>query len=284
MTATHFLYAAAGRPVYPTPQTGTCRICAERAVGAGFDAWVRDTFTNYDLLHPGDIICAPCQFYFDQQQPELTQRTGKDKLQRMQNYSHFVVDGEWIPLSKADKTRMADLLPRAQLAVIADSGQKHLIFRARPGWWQFEEKSMQPDVARLQTILAGTTRLYRVFSKTEIETGRYGQRRMLDYGLTALLADEAALAPARGTPYFDLALFLTQKGKDDDIGDGPERISAGVSCSAEDVDPALAGSQRGVQTEIRAQHLESVRGQSTGGGLRDDDQQVLQQSLFPPPD
>jgi len=70
----------------------TCRICGFEKTGDIFDDWVPDTFTNFGLLYPGNIICNDCKFWFNQHSVELQQRMGKDKPQKMQNYSHFVIN------------------------------------------------------------------------------------------------------------------------------------------------------------------------------------------------
>lgn len=89
---------------------------------------------DHDKLHDGSVVCHSCLFCFDDRSSALTTITGKDKPQRMRNYSHFVVNGRWHPLSKAAKPLMWQLLTQfPEVAVIAVSGQKHLIFRARPG-------------------------------------------------------------------------------------------------------------------------------------------------------
>jgi len=93
MHPTHLLWHAAGQPAYPQTDSGACRICGESSAGLSFDAWVRDTFTNHDALRPGAVICHVCQFAFAQDSALLAERTGKDKPQRMQNYSHIVADG-----------------------------------------------------------------------------------------------------------------------------------------------------------------------------------------------
>lgn len=111
-----------------------CRFCGGNGEGIQFQDWVKPTFTDRDKLLPGEIVCNACLFWFEEASQELANITGKDKPQRMRNYSHFVVNGEWIPLSKGDKARMVELLtsePFPELAAIADSGQKHIVFRAR---------------------------------------------------------------------------------------------------------------------------------------------------------
>ena len=106
MTATRALWDAAGQPGGDGNETGVCRICGQDGIGFPFAAWVRNTFTDWDKILPGEIICQPCQFSFAESSELLASRVGK----RMRNYSHFVVGGEWIPLSKADKTRMVEIL------------------------------------------------------------------------------------------------------------------------------------------------------------------------------
>ena len=136
----------------------------------------------------------------------------------MRNYSHFVLRGEWLPMSKGDKRGMyAVLLQGPELAVIAVSGQKHLIFRAQPGRWQVEEQSMVPDVAGLQSLMAPLQALYDGgFGKGEIESGHYSTRRIMTFGLEDWWALEDALRSARGSALFELAVFLLQKSEEKD--------------------------------------------------------------------
>jgi hypothetical protein len=73
---------------------------------SSFDDWVKESFTDWDKLLPGDSICSDCLFWFDESSETLMQRVGKDRPQKMRNYSHFIVNGDWIPCSKADKARV----------------------------------------------------------------------------------------------------------------------------------------------------------------------------------
>lgn len=103
----------------------TCRFCGQSdKSGRPFNQWVRPTFTDHDKLKPGNIICDDCLFWFDEKSLELAHVTGKDKPQRMRNYSHFIVNGQWTPLSKGDKAQMKEILltpPFPELAAIASS-------------------------------------------------------------------------------------------------------------------------------------------------------------------
>jgi len=187
----------------------------------------------------------------------LMRAVGKDKPQCMRNYSHFVVDGAWYPVSKGDKPRMYELLLRhSDVAVIAESGQKHLLIRAMVGLWQFEEQTLQPQPGELARLSVAINELYGVFNKNEIATGRYGQYRIGKFGVARWRELEQAIRAARGGVIFNLAVFLAQKG----VKDGTSGDRTAV------VDSVVAGSIGGLQAEVRAEHLATVRGQPAGSG------------------
>jgi hypothetical protein len=216
----------------PGSVVGICRTCGEPGTGLPFEEWVRPTFTDWSRLTIGEITCHACQFCFTDQNEPLTVMTGKDKTQRMRNYSHFVARGIWTPLSKGDKKGMrAQLTMQPEVAVIALSGQKHIIFRSKPGWWQIEEDTYRPFPDALNAALPIVEALYNGgFAKTEIQTGRYIQRRILDFGLSGWDALERRVWAMRGSPVLDLALFLAQKEEaDDERRDSGETPVASIS-------------------------------------------------------
>ncbi len=207
--------------------TDICRICAADDVnGIDFHKWVRPTFTDHDKLVDGNIICDKCLFWFDESSTDLASRLGKESPQRMRNYSHFVVNGEWIPLGKGDKERMKELLlgaPFPELAAIAESEQKHIVFRATwnprgadAGWVQFEEQSLFVKPDELRKLLDIIELLYREFTKKEIETGVYKSHRIRKFGIEEWYALESQLRVVRSSSLFFLALFLSQKREEND--------------------------------------------------------------------
>jgi hypothetical protein len=228
--------------------TGTCRICGQDGTGMPFGEWVRDTFTDHDKLRPGEIICHACQFLFAEASELLAQRVGKDKPQRMRNYSHLVVNDTWHPLSKGQKREMRGLLLQSpSLAVIAESGQKHLLFRAQPGWLQFEEQSVPLNTSALQHHLDVVDALYRHFNKAEIASGRYLPHRIKVCGVELFADLEERAAPLRGGLYFEVALFLAQQEEDNGQAAG-ETTSA--DNRGEPARPDVAGTEPGVQIEL----------------------------------
>jgi hypothetical protein len=248
---THLLWHAAGEPSGSGDAHGTCRVCGLESTGLPFADWVRPTFTDWDKLRPGDILCRACQFSFKEHSELLAARADKEKPQRMRNYSHFVVGGEWLPLSKAQKAEMALILLKKspQVAAVAVSGQKHIVFRAQPGWWQVEEQSMLPDPAALEWLLERVEKLYVGFSKAEIGIGDYAQHRALKFGVGRWGAYEETLKPLRGTALFNLALFLAQKKNGAGYGgnQGTEQIAhAGGGAAGR----GLAGDPRQLQIPL----------------------------------
>jgi len=258
-----------------------CRICGKQAIGDDFNSWARPTFTNWDVLYPGDIICEDCAFWFQQKSTALQEKMGKDKPQKMQNYSHFVIDGEWIPLSKSDKSRMTELLLGDQfpeLAAIADSGQKHIVFRAirnprrsKEGWVQFEEQAIFVEPEKLQLILDATIELYETFSKTEIQSGKYSSNRIMKFGLNRWQKLENRIKYLRGSKLFDLAIYLTQKRSEDGDDEGSsERIA----------DDFVEGDTVRLQEPLSDVDLGSVRESDSQRSIHKQSEQVHQFDLF----
>ena len=217
LLGTLILWRAAGQPPGKGKVAGVCRICGCDSAGLDFDGWVRPTFTDHDKLLPGSILCHACQFSFEERSALLARLVGKEKPQRMRNYSHFIVDGVWIPLSKGNKPRMREILLNENpgLAIIAESGQKHIIFRAVPGIVQFEEQQIQ-NWQSLDGLLSPIEQLYTRFSKSEIREGNYAQHRVLKFGVTEWQQLESQIKSMRQSPLFALALFLAQREEIDD--------------------------------------------------------------------
>jgi len=269
---TWILWEAAGRPRGQGDEPGVCRVCGQDGTGLPFDDWARPTFTDWDKLVTGKILCHACQFSFEERSEQLAQLVGKEKPQRMRNYSHFVAGGEWIPLSKSDKSTMADILLHQdwQIAVIAESGQKHILFRATPGVVQFEEQQL-PDLSDLGGLLATIQALYTGFSKAEIETGRYRQHRIRKFGLEKWRELEMKITHRREELLFKLALFLAQKGAE---GDRTAREGGDIAGDH------LAGGAEGLQEPLPDEHLATVRGQREKRGVYEQPGQIRQLALL----
>jgi len=260
---------------------GQCRFCGQTSEGVAFEKWVKPTFTDFDKLQGGEIVCNACLFFFDEANEELAKRMSKDKPQRMRNYSHFIVNGEWIPLSKGNKDKMRELLLGdvfPELAAIADSGQKHIVFRAtrnaagsKAGWVQFEEQRLYIIPDELRRLLGQVEQLYSVFSKEEIETGDYASRRILKFGLGRWKELENQIKDQRGKPLFSLALFLAQRSDD---GSGNTEQGGGFAESD------LARDASRLQKPLSNDNLDTVRESSKKRSIHKQSGEVHQPALF----
>jgi hypothetical protein len=132
---------------------------------------------------------------------------------------------------------------------------------------------VQPFPVQLQSALLPVVELYSGgFSKAEIKTGRYIQKRIIDFGLLSWRKLEDVIRPIRGSIVLELALFLAQKEDDDgsEISDG--RTTA---------DPDLAGIGQRIQKPVCQDNLATIRGQRKIGSLHQQLKQISQFSLFP---
>lgn len=232
-TATTLLHRAARFPDASSPAeptTGACWLCG-KAINQGIPARlvIKDTFMDHDKARCATAthFCVACAWSFS----ERVIMAGRDKPQRLRNYSHIVRGDEWHCLSKGQKSEMRRLLldpPAGEwLAVIAESGQKHIIFRAPVAFGrercaiQFEETRLTYVPADLRALIDATTALLTGgLSKSEIASGDYASYRLMRLGLDSFLPHETTIRPRRGSALFRLALFLAQ-------GDPDERQSAG---------------------------------------------------------
>lgn len=285
---TQLLYAAAGAPPVPgaeTTDSARCWLCGGALDGSGVPRRqaVKATFTDHDCARAPEsgAFCAACAWIMAERNDALTARTSKDKPQRGRNYSHFVKAGAWYPLSKAQKGDMRTLLlepPFLELAVIADSGQKHLVFKARAnppgaaaGWVQFEEQTLWIEPAQLAETLELVEALYVAFSKEEIATGAYNHRRVLDFGLEQWRALETEIRPLRKRALFNLALFLAQRSDDDRGTTDDGRRSAGDS---------VARRAGGLQEQVPDDDLDAVREPGAQRGVHEQPGEVRQLPLL----
>ena len=185
--------------------------------------YIKPTFTDHDILHDSPYICEGCAFAWDEASTDIMEAVGKDKPQRFRNYSWIVKDGQCYVLSKAQKREMADLIGYGgvpEIAIIAESGQKHLAFEAEcnpqgqtVGWVQFEKVRFLFDQARFATIYDATCQLYDAgHTKDAILTGRYKFYPNTDIHLWHEC--ETFLHTVRNDIHFELAVYLTTKSNE----------------------------------------------------------------------
>jgi hypothetical protein len=197
---------------------GICRITGKESEGVIFEKWVRDTFTDLGSLKPGTIISNEALFCFDEASEAVQKKTGKEKLQRFRTYSHIIYKDQWYCVTKADKKKIFELIcDDAELVCLTDSGQKHILFKHKPGMWQLDEVYIMPDIDHLKFLHLHMCDLLKLgFSQTEILTGNYITNRVLKAGMPEWKRIEEKIKRHRGSQMMEFAgwmLFIDEESK-----------------------------------------------------------------------
>ena len=199
---------------YPKFQEkGICRITGEESEGLNFSKWVKKTFTDYSYLKEGTIISNEALFCFEEKNKPLTEFLGKENLQKLRSYSIIVTDKIHL-VTKADKAKITYLLQEnPQIVCLAESGQKHILFKHKIGFWQLEETNdIKPNLELFNKIMQTAQELLELgFSQTEIISGQYIQNRILKADIKVWKNLEDILKEYRGSKIFDFTTFLLHK-------------------------------------------------------------------------
>lgn len=189
---------------------GICRITGLNAEGINFNNWVKDTFTDIAYIKPGTIISNEAAFCFHEASEQIQKKVGKDKPQRFRTYSHIIHNNNWYCLTKADKKEIYELIiDGADLVCLTDTGQKHLLFKHKPGMWQLDETYIVPDTATLVLLHSNMCALMCLgFSQGEIISGKYDSNRLLKAGVKEWRFLENCIKPYRGSAIMNFAGWM----------------------------------------------------------------------------
>lgn len=203
------IYQICGKPIYGTVK-GTCRITGKPSEGIPFNKWVKKTFNDFDSLYPGDIISNTAALCFDESSTLLQQKTARDKPQRFRTYSHIIHKGQWYALTKADKRQMYALISAgAEVVCLAETGQKHIFFKHKPGFWQLEDMHLLPDIPLFKSLHSAMCAMLGMgFSQAEVISGNYLSGRLLKADLRKWKSLERQVREHRGSPMFNFAAFM----------------------------------------------------------------------------
>lgn len=220
---TQMLYAAAtGNQLQSLGNE--CWLCGGGGAEIPKYEFVKDTFTDHDKAKSpaSEFVCAACVWCAAESNEILTARLNAVKPQKIRGYSHIVKNGVWHVFSKSHKSEMRRIICEKTddewLAVIADSGQKHLVFRsqisiANTALVQFELQKVQFDISELDTLVSEIeTAMQFGISKNAIERGEYVDiKTAFAFGVENIKKLERVVKPKRGTGLLALALWLSQK-------------------------------------------------------------------------
>lgn len=189
---------------------GYCRITGQKSEGLEFDKWVKKTFNDYAFLKNGSIISNEALFCFDESSEIIKKKVRRDKLQRFRTYSHIVKNNNWYCLTKADKRKIYDLVVSdAEIVCLTETGQKHILFKHRQGFWQLDELFVIPDIELFKFLHVNMCELMNLgFSQKEIIENSYKQHRINKCGLKVWYKFESKIKQYRGTGIFDFTSFM----------------------------------------------------------------------------
>lgn len=225
------IYQIAGDSAKYGDTQGICRITGKPSSGLPFNKWVKKTFTNYSDIFPGDIISNEALFCFDEKSDLLREIMQKDKPQKFRTYSHFVHKNSWHVFTKANKAEMYSMLISEEqpvIAVMSDSGQTHLLFKHRMGFWQLEHEQVKPDPPLLKELMQQMQSLLLLgFSQTEVIEGNYKAHRIHKAGVSEWHALEAELKQHRDSGIFDIAGWLLHQPEEKNNSYEHKRASSG---------------------------------------------------------
>lgn len=206
---------------HDTPNAGgeTCFYCGDIA-GADSPLALSTSFVDWwSVARPDSgVVCRGCALALR----EKIAIDGKDKPQKTRNYSWFVTRREAVPLTKADKRRITEILARPPAEpwalALADSGQKHLLWRTPVNFGGPAPWTVQLEETTLCYVPEALMERCRTARSVVAAVGHPGAAaaatatslvRVFDEGGDAGLAAWEAWLGVRHEPLSRLALFLT---------------------------------------------------------------------------
>jgi len=230
MTAQATLHAIAGSPEVDgcAPTDGRCWVCShEMTRGQLVGKWMGSNYTDQNKARCPDAthICEPCVWCMSWVQPPgfPPPDPGKKGL-NLRLFSHLYDDRGYLALNKASKPAILKWLREPKqgqwFAAIADTGQKHVlpwtpVNPGQRGVVRFEERNIalpgEPGWALVDDIMRLLTD---GVTKDEVGTGDYTPRawKLTPAGVMQFESDHAG---KRGTAWFDLALWLSQRDEEE---------------------------------------------------------------------
>lgn len=223
-----------GGPYLPDGDPATdplCWLCGGETGGAGWPqpGTFPPTFTNHNLARvpTSRTVCGPCVALASKQtweayvaaHPDKGLKTGHAMSWRF--YSHLFTPGQHACPTRAGWRAILLSPPEPPfLAVMATSGQKHILFRGQVAtdreWFplQVEDERVWIDRAGFARCLDLFERLYHLgYTREEIATGRYNVARVHKLGASRWRELEAMFRPwrERDPGYVRVAAIVAQR-------------------------------------------------------------------------
>lgn len=190
---------------------GYCFLCGEHTThGMKLKKIFSNVFTDWNIgkCRTSTHVCPACCFSI------LTskERYGIRTFSNVANEENL-----WLP----NRSELRGFLvhpPTPPFVInLAVSQKKHIAFKGEVNYSRdiftvmYEEMPVLIDRKEFTRLLELVEHFLYGFTKTEITTGDYNQKRILDFGIEEWEAFEKRVKPFRGTPLLDVVMFVAQK-------------------------------------------------------------------------
>lgn len=190
---------------------GNCFLCGEKmSHGIHVSKLFSNVFTDWNSgkSRKSQFVCPACSFTI------LT----SPKRHALRNFSH-VANHEKLLLPNREELRELILNPPDPPFVIniAVSQKKHICFKSQVNYSQnifavmYEEMPVLINKDEFEKLLRLVEHFMYGFTKSEILTGEYNQKKVLDFGIEKWEAFENMVKQYRGNPLLDVVMFVAQK-------------------------------------------------------------------------
>lgn len=191
--------------------TGYCFLCGEpMKQGMKLKKVFSNVFTDWNIAKnpSGTHVCPACCFSI------LTskERYGIRTFSNVANQERL-----WLPNRKELRGFLVKPPEPPFVINLAVSQKKHIAFKGEVNYSRdiytvmYEEMPVIINRYEFKKVLDLVEHFLYGFTKTEISTGEYNQKRVLDFGMEAWELFEERIKPYRGNPLLDVTMFVAQR-------------------------------------------------------------------------
>ena len=186
-----------------------CWLCGAELNGKGYPKKrvIKDTFTDHPFAKAphSKTVCEACAYCLSQ--PSF------------RNYSIFVEGDKLYHPSRVEAREIILNPPQENpwILCLAVSGQKWLHFKAKvnyrptPAIVMLEDMPVKVATEWVTDFLPVIEELYQTFTKDEIKSGQYNEKRIRDFGIEAFQVREGKVSKIRGTRFMELLLYIARR-------------------------------------------------------------------------
>lgn len=189
-------------------EDAVCFLCGGETNGKGQSTKkaIKKTFTDHPYARAlgSQAVCEACAFCLSHRE--------------LRNYAIVATKKQLLhPARDVIRDMLIEPPEPPFVMCIATSGQKWLHFKSQVNYSReafavnLEESCIQIVPLQIREMVEMAEYLYTTFTKDEILTGSYNQKRIKDFGLDRFVEYEGEVAKIRGSQIFELAVFVAQK-------------------------------------------------------------------------